>query len=625
MKKIHSFKDYVKEHFEDQLYSSLQSYIEANFSSLRIHSYKISNIDEIEVDNIDIKSVRVFDDINWAIKFEIIVGATLLLKGHYHSDGQEDYCEKWFMYSCTGDLSKSLKDFQINWLTEYNNKNNYEAPLTDKLIPYIENDKYEKYATRILKKIYPEALKQPIKIDSEELARRIGLNVLLRTISADGAVFGQIFFKTSEAELYDKENETFFKEIIRAKTILIDEDASFLYSLGTKNTTIVHECVHYLLHSKAFLFARLYDRSLTRFKCLVEGNQKELVVDDKTTSSMEYQANTLAPKILMPYNTFKSKAQELINITKEDTGKSETIDVLEQVIIDLAKFFGVSRLSAKIRMIEVGYEEAVGTFTYIDGRYVKPHKCKKGVISRNQTACISMRDAAMLMLTNSEFNEVCNDGKYIFVDSHFVLNIPEFVEKDENGYLHLTDYARYHIDECCLLFDISLKKDSIKETKYHSICVLNRDIKTQFQYNIEFHNGYEHYPNDKKTAYLLQAIKKEEALFKKMTNDYLECLKIAKDDRGLSFQDIAEEILMDEKTVRRIFKGESDSRIETLVAVCLALHLPPKVSEHIIKLSPLSFNQHEDKHLLYGFALRSLYGHSMKEIRNKLNQFGVQL
>jgi hypothetical protein len=25
-------------------------------------------------------------------------------------------------------------------------------------------------------------------------------------------------------------------------------------------------------------------------------------------------------------------------------------------------------------MIDAGYEEAIGTFTYIDGRYVKPHR-----------------------------------------------------------------------------------------------------------------------------------------------------------------------------------------------------------------------------------------------------------
>lgn len=57
--------------------------------------------------------------------------------------------------------------------------------------------------------------------------------------------------------------------------------------------------------------------------------------------------------------------------------------------LELSKFFVVSRQAAKIRMIDLGYEEAIGAFTYIDGRYVKPHTFKKGTIKRNQTFSIS--------------------------------------------------------------------------------------------------------------------------------------------------------------------------------------------------------------------------------------------
>lgn len=63
---------------------------------------------------------------------------------------------------------------------------------------------------------------------------------------------------------------------------------------------------------------------------------------------------------------------------------------MEPVIDALATFFCVSRTAAKIRMIDAGYEEAIGTFTYIDGRYVKPHMFKKGAL-RNQTLSISAR------------------------------------------------------------------------------------------------------------------------------------------------------------------------------------------------------------------------------------------
>ncbi len=37
----------------------------------------------------------------------------------------------------------------------------------------------------------------------------------------------------------------------------------------------------------------------------------------------------------------------------------------------------------------------------------------------------------------------------------------------------MTDYARYHVDECCLAFDLSIRGKV--EERYHRECFLNRD------------------------------------------------------------------------------------------------------------------------------------------------------
>ncbi len=74
---------------------------------------------------------------------------------------------------------------------------------------------------------------------------------------------------------------------------------------------------------------------------------------------------------------------------------NDIIDVIEPVIDDLAIFFGVSRLAAKIRMVDAGYEEARGAFIYIDGRYVTPHRYKKDSIGEDQTFSIGAEDAAI--------------------------------------------------------------------------------------------------------------------------------------------------------------------------------------------------------------------------------------
>ena len=56
-----------------------------------------------------------------------------------------------------------------------------------------------------------------------------------------------------------------------AKTILVDLETYFLYNLGKVNNTIVHECVHWDLHRKAFELERLYNNEASRIKCQVAG------------------------------------------------------------------------------------------------------------------------------------------------------------------------------------------------------------------------------------------------------------------------------------------------------------------------------------------------------------------
>lgn len=130
---------------------------------------------------------------------------------------------------------------------------------------------------------------------------------------------------------------------------------------------------------------------------------------------------------------------------------------------------------------------------------------------------------------------------------------------------------------------------------------------------------------EERSALMRKAILEEERLYEKMTNNYIECLRIAKKERKMTYEEIAELIDKDVKTVQRIFTGETNSTLETLVAVCLALHLPTKISRHIIDRSPLAFKQGNEAHVILQFALGTLYKSPMAEIRRQLDILGVQL
>jgi len=123
----------------------------------------------------------------------------------------------------------------------------------------------------------------------------------------------------------------------------------------------------------------------------------------------------------------------------------------------------------------------LGSFIYIDGHYVKPHSFKKGAVQSNQTYSIPAIDAAIQSLINPRLK---NTNHYLYIDSHFVLNHPKYVYQNEDGETMMTDYARYHVDECCLAFDLSIR-DKVEE-HYHRECFLNRDEGSPIAFDIVY-------------------------------------------------------------------------------------------------------------------------------------------
>src|SRR5690606_19557380 len=210
----------------------------------------------------------------------------------------------------------------------------------------------------------------------------------------------------------------------------------------------------------------------------------------------------------------------------------------EPVIDALATFFCVSRTAAKIRMIDAGFEEAIGTFTYIDGRYVKPHRFRKGALEKNQTFSIGAEDAAIQGLINPTLGALIRDGSYQYVDAHFVLDHPKYVMQDILGQTVSTNYARNHMDGCCLVFDLSIKS-GCKE-RYHSECFLNRDETSDIAFDIVYGKGYQYASPEKKAEILAEKLMEENRIYGELPTNYHTSLKIVREWKDVTFKELAE-------------------------------------------------------------------------------------
>ena len=476
-------------------------------------------------------------------------------------------------------------------------------------MPIISSEQLEDVAEGILAQYYPEALKGETSVYPPELAKRMGLLVEEKSITSDGSVFGQIFFADGEAEHYNFITEEYEKIFVKAGTIFVDPANFFLRNLGSTFNTIVHECVHWHLHRKSFELERLYNEEATQIQCQVAGGIKQ-GKSRSATDWMEWQANALAPKIQMPFHATKIKASDFIREYLKAKRTDRIIDVMEPVIEGVATFFGVSKQAAKIRLYELGYEEAAGTFIYLDGRYVKPHTWKKGSLNPKQTFSISFKDALIASIINPDLRVAREQGLLLYVDSHFCINDPKYISHDIFGNPHLTDYARYHMDECCLIFELA-PEDLVNAYQKSNFleCVLCRDINSGIRFTANFADISQNQSNLEKAKAMQKYNREISKVLNELPQSFPEALVYLMDFLEMTVESLAEASNLGERTVSRL-RGGNSKTLENVIAVCIGMKLPPSISYVLIQRAGFVLTNSESD-LAYHFLLDSCYSESI--------------
>lgn len=622
----HSFTKLLNEKFLDKLCEVSSAYIEEHRDGLDIKLRKVRKIGEIEIIETRIKKVYVNDLPKTKVAFDVILEVELVIKeADYHYD-ESDTCNLWIRVPCEGDLLIHVSDWEIieEGVEQYFKKNLPGSCLSDSLVPYISSCQLEKIATEFLKEYYPSALSEtkngiPIHVDPTVLAKNLGLTIERKVIK-DDSVFGQIYFEDAETDVFDLlEKGTTF---IKAKTIVVNPHRFFLSNYGSENNTIIHECVHWVKHRKAFLLEKLFDSKVSRITCEAV-DKAERQKTQKELQIMEWQANQLAPRIQMPIKPFRKRARNYIATLQLLNHAKYEFEVMEEVIDSLAQEFKVSRQSAKIRLVQLGFHQAIGTYTYIDGHYVRPHCFKYGFIGPSQTFSISAQKAAYERITNSELFRLTENGDYLFVENHFVYNAPLYVKNSgKGGQLELTDYALDHMDECCLVFDLKIK--NIINEDYQTVCFLNRnDGDVTFEY--KFNNKLQNVPKADQIAYRKKQLQENAKIRKQMTDEPEQCIQLLLKWRGKNYSDLGDAIDLNPKTISRTVKGETVPKVETIARICFGLHLPPDISQKLFDVFGCKLNFNNMEHQCIREALTYKYPEPFDVILDFLEDYGVNL
>ena len=327
-----------------------------------------------------------------------------------------------------------------------------------------------------------------------ELAARMKMNITERRLTHDNSILGRVVYDGGPVEIYDEKNARYTYEYMPSKTIVIDPAAIHSRPGTHVEDVIAHECIHYEKDRMYYMLQKRYKRERNLLACPV------MLQGDPTSPlyRLEKQTRQMSFLLRMPGEATDAKIKELLE-KHSDCAKRGRVDAqYEHTVQELALHFCVSKQAAKYRMIELGYPLAEGVFNYVNGKYAPSYTLNPKKAAWNQTYTVSRDEAARLYLNSDEFRKTLSAGKYVYVDGHFCLNMPEYVYTSRRGRRSLTTYARTHIDECCLSFSESWLDDrTLSPNGLHSRkrtpekCIeLNKEQKNRLE---EYITGFESY------------------------------------------------------------------------------------------------------------------------------------
>ena len=218
------------------------------------------------------------------------------------------------------------------------------------LVPHISKDQFDDVATEFLTEYCPEALTHPMAVPIVTIARKkMGSRIVAEyRLSEDFSIYGQICFNSGLVPVYFKDEDEFRDIKVRRGTILIDPDTLKERNIGCLNNTVAHECVHWYKHRKYHMYnLGAGNAKGVAFRYPIIERNEALQEQWTDEDWMEWQANGIAPRILMPRQTF----QAAIDMILEDSDRDSVPDWW--VINKLADFYKVSKQSAEIRIAEL--------------------------------------------------------------------------------------------------------------------------------------------------------------------------------------------------------------------------------------------------------------------------------
>lgn len=629
-KKYDTFAAYLEDVYYNQIFSKIKSYLFNNKGRLDLSTSVVPDPSYVELSDFKIMGVNFHESDTDRIECKVTVRAEIEISGRGRRDYESDSTECWISIPLSATLRNGLQQVNFGYASEYSRELfRAEDALTKYLVPYIYAKDLDKHAERFLEKYCPRALEEPMPLPIKEIVENMGLTVYHAPLP-DG-IFGRTYFNDANVEVFTNKtcSETEDRTICPG-TILVNPDVVFMRNIGSTNNTVIHECVHWDKHYKFFELQKLLNPDIQAISCaVVEDYKKKSNELEDELSWMEWQANALAPKILIPAKTGKAKLSEILNrLHRAYRGHLRDGYVMELAISEFADFFKVSTTSAKIRAVELGFEQAAGVFNFVDGKNYPPFSFKKGSLKKGQTFVIDRNNIIIESLFNPDLAEDFKAGRFIHAGGLFVINDPKYVNIVEDTEPTLTDYALEHVDECCLVFDRTTRVSNHYDDSFYRICFLCRDADSKSFVEAKFNPKEGKNEDIQKRAREMAAIaaeaKRVSDILAEVPSSFCGTLDYHVKRRGYTNEKMEERTGISSRMIQD-YRNKKDAKptLQSVLALCIGLNLHPSFSYDLINKAGYNIMAANEEYLIYRYLIDNHHMENIYMWNAKLQDAGI--
>ena len=481
------FKEFFSEQYYDAIVNGCKSFFyrykdnKSRFGNSYIFDPSYVAYEDHHVQGIFFRTT----DIKEIIEFQVVVQVDYVIKGktrdyHKNKDFDSDMGSIWLGISFQAKLKDGFKLIKRIDVDEYQSRDFYKKnqSTTKYLVPYISSKDLDARAEEFLTKFCPEALKNPMPLPVDLIVRKVGLTPYYAPMEEN--IFGKTYFGEGEVTIY-KDKFDLRKQTINATkgTMLINLQSSFMKGIGNENNTKIHECCHWYFHKQFFELQEILNPKTKALVCsTVENYARNGSRIDEELEWMEWQANCLAPRILMPKKMFISKYNSLLQANLVDNHTKDFIEILRDTVSDLADFFQVTFNSAKARLIQLGYKEFLGLDPFIDGAVGASYRYNSKLLSDDQTPSGDYKNLINVITNYKKNSKIVNlffQHKLVIAEGSLIVNDPKYYDFDDEGNRRLSGYAREHLEECAILFNVEYKSKFLFDSSYYKTCYLCRN------------------------------------------------------------------------------------------------------------------------------------------------------